>query len=164
MLLGQRGAWYWLARWQPPTTFTETNHVQLPLRDRFRLSLRPWSPSLSKITIWKSSCVKGTRGITLKRRTKKVPVLNEETKRGRRVVTPQADQNDKTRAVHPSLIRLHPTLLQRCRWWKNEWTLWWTLSEGKCPATSTIWSTEPIHHSPTPSTPFPYHRNFICRR
>ena len=76
----------------------------------------------------------------------KAPVLNEETKKGQRVVTPQVDQNNKTRAVHPSLIQLHPTLLQRYRWWKNEWTLWWTLLEGEYPATLTIWSIEPIHH------------------
>ena len=30
------------------------------------------------------------------------------------VVMPQANQNDMTRAIHPSLIWLHPTLLQRC--------------------------------------------------
>ena len=76
--------------------FRETNHVQLPSRNKFGLSSRSWSASRSKITIWKSSCIKGMRAITLRRRTKKVPVLNEETKRGRRVVTPQADQNDKT--------------------------------------------------------------------
>ena len=45
--------------------------------------------------IWKRSCVKGMQGITFKIRTKKAPVLNEETKRGRRVVMPQANQNDK---------------------------------------------------------------------
>ena len=31
-----------------------------------------------------------------KRRIKKVPVLNEETKRGRKEVMPQADQKDRT--------------------------------------------------------------------
>ena len=36
------------------------------------------------------------QGITFKIRTKKVPVLREEIERGWKVVTPQADQNDKT--------------------------------------------------------------------
>ena len=158
MLPGQRVAWYSLIQWQPPTTFKETNHAQLPLRDKFRLSPQLWSTSLSKTMIRKSSCIKGTRGTILKRRTKKVPMLNEETKRGRRVITPQVDQNDKTRAVHPSLIQPHPTLLQRCRWWKNEWTLWWMLSEGECPTTSTIWSTEPICHSLRSSVHTPFRK------
>ena len=33
------------------------------------------------------------------------------------------------------------------------------LSGGECPATSTIWPIELIHHSPCPSTPSPYHRS-----
>ena len=72
MLLGQRVAWYSLAQWQTPTTFRETNHVELHLTDMFRLSPRPWSASLSKITIWRSSCIKGTQGTIIRRRTKKV--------------------------------------------------------------------------------------------
>ena len=31
-----------------------------------------WSASLSKITIWRSSCIKGTQGTIIRRRTKKV--------------------------------------------------------------------------------------------
>ena len=83
-----------------------------------------------------------------KRRIKKVPVLNEETKRGRKEVMPQANQKDRTWVVHQPLIRLHPSLLQRCKWWENEWTLWWTRSRGKCLAISTIWSPNrfTIHH------------------
>ena len=68
----KRVAWYSLARWQPQIMFRETNHVQLHLIDMFRLSPRPWSASLSKITIWRNSCIKGTQGTTLRRRTKKV--------------------------------------------------------------------------------------------
>ena len=41
LLLGQRVVWYSLARWLPPIITKETNHVPLPSRDRFRLSLRP---------------------------------------------------------------------------------------------------------------------------
>jgi len=50
-----------------------------------------------------------------KRKIKKVPVLNEETKRGRKRVMPQADLRDRISVVHQPLIRLYPTLLQRYR-------------------------------------------------
>ena len=55
-----------------------------------------WNASLSKTMIWKSSYVRRTQGITLRRKTKKVPTLKEGTKRGRKVAMPQADQNDRT--------------------------------------------------------------------
>ena len=46
--------------------------------------------------IWKSSYVKRMQGITLKKMTKKAPALRKETKRGRKVVMPLADQNNMT--------------------------------------------------------------------
>ena len=46
--------------------------------------------------IWKSNYIRGMRGITLRRRTKKAPVLREETKRGQKVGMPLAGQNDRT--------------------------------------------------------------------
>ena len=36
------------------------------------------------------------QGITLRRRTKKASALREETKKGRKVAMPLANQNDKT--------------------------------------------------------------------
>ena len=50
--------------------FKEMNHAQRPSRDRFRLSSPLWNASPSKTTIWKSSCVKGTRRRTPKRKIK----------------------------------------------------------------------------------------------
>ena len=67
----------------------------MPSRDKFRLSPRLWNASLSKTTIWKSSYARRTRVTTFNKRTKKVPVPSEETKKGRKVVMPQVDQSDK---------------------------------------------------------------------
>ena len=36
------------------------------------------------------------QGITRRRKTKKAPVLREETKRGRKVAMPLVNQNDRT--------------------------------------------------------------------
>ena len=76
--------------------FRETNHARLLSRDKFILSPLPWNASPSKTMIWKSNYVKRTDGITLKKRTNKAPALREETKRGRKVAMPLADQNDMT--------------------------------------------------------------------
>ena len=46
--------------------------------------------------IWRSSYAKGTQDITLRRKTKKVPVPNEGTKRSQMAAMPQADQSGKT--------------------------------------------------------------------
>ena len=45
--------------------------------------------------IWKSNYIRGMRGITLRRRTKKAPVLREETKRGQKLAKLLVDQNDR---------------------------------------------------------------------
>ena len=105
-LLGQRVAWYLLDRWQPPTTFRDTNHAQPPSRDRFKLSPLPWNTSPSKTMIWKSNCVKRTQGITHKKKTKKVPTPRERTKRGQKVAIPQVDQNNRTWAAYSSQTQL----------------------------------------------------------
>ena len=94
-LLGPRVALYLFTQWRPPITFKETNHTQLPSRDKFRLSLRLWSALLSKTTIWKSGYARRMQVTTLSKRTKKVPVPSEETKRGQKVVMPKANQSDK---------------------------------------------------------------------
>ena len=86
---------YLLARWRPSITFKETNHAQLSSRDKFRLSPWLWSASLRKTTIWKSSYARRMWVTALSKRTKKVLVLSEKTKRGRKVVMPQADQSNK---------------------------------------------------------------------
>ena len=83
--------WYLLTRWWPPTTFRKTNHARPHSRDRFKLSLLLWNALPSKTMIWKSSYVKRTQGITLRRKTKKVPGLREGIKRGRKVAMPQVD-------------------------------------------------------------------------
>ena len=75
--------------------FRETNRAQLPSIDKFRLSPWLWSTSFSKTTIRKSSYARRTRVTTLSKRTKKVPMPSEETKRGWKVVMPQVDQSDK---------------------------------------------------------------------
>ena len=95
LLPGHRVAWYLLARWRPPTTFKETSCDPLPWRGRSKLSWQQWNVSPNKIMIWKSSCVKGTQGITLRRRTKKAPTQTKATKRGRKVAMPLVGQNDK---------------------------------------------------------------------
>ena len=95
MLPKQRVAWYLLNRWRPLTTFRETNHVRWLLRDKYRPSLWPWNASLSRTTIWKSSCAKGMRDTAPRKKTKKVPVPSDETKKDRKVATPQADRSDK---------------------------------------------------------------------
>ena len=89
--------------------FKGTNHAQSPSRDRFKLSLLPWSASPSKIMIWKSSCAKRTQALILRRKTKKALALREGTKKGWRVAMPQADQKDRIQAGHPSQIWLHLT-------------------------------------------------------
>ena len=42
--------------------------------------------------------------LTLRRKTKKALALREGTKKGRRVAMPQADQNERIQADHPSQI------------------------------------------------------------
>ena len=144
--------------------FKEMNHKQPPSRDKFKLSLLSWNASPSKTMIWKSICAKRTQGLTLKRKTKKAPVLRKWTKRGRKVAMPQVDQNDRTQAIHLLWIRLHLTWLLKYRWWRNGWTLWWTPSEDGCLATSMTWSIELIRHSLHPSIHSPFHQNFTCCR
>ena len=95
-LLGQRVAWYLFAQWQLPTTFREMSRDPLPWRGRSKPSRQQWNVSQNRIMIWKSSCVKGTQDITLKRRTKKAPALREDTKRGQKVAIPLVGQNDRT--------------------------------------------------------------------
>ena len=46
--------------------------------------------------IWKNSYVKGTPDTTFRKKTKKAIVPNKGTKRGQKVVTPQANQNGRT--------------------------------------------------------------------
>ena len=46
--------------------------------------------------IWKNSYDKGMPNTTFRRKTKKATILNEWTKRGRKVVMSRADQNDRT--------------------------------------------------------------------
>ena len=70
--------------------FKETNHAQPPSKGRFKPSLPPCSASSSKTMIWKSSYAKRTQGLTLRRKTKKVLMLKEGTKKGWKVAMPQA--------------------------------------------------------------------------
>ena len=82
-------------------SMTTTKNVQgdepraTTLEDKYRPSSRPWNASLSRTTIWKSSCTKGMRGTTTRKKTKKVPVLSDETERDWKVVTPYLDRSDK---------------------------------------------------------------------
>ena len=46
--------------------------------------------------IWRSSYAKGMQDLTFRRKTRKVTVPNEGTRKGQRVATPQADQSGKT--------------------------------------------------------------------
>ena len=114
--------------------------------------------------IWKSSYAKRTQGLALKRKIKKAPALREGTKRGRKVAMPQADQNDRTRAICPSQIQLRLTWSQRYRWWRNGWTLWWTPLEDEFLATSMTWSIKTIRHSLHSLIRSPFHQSFACCR
>ena len=68
----------------------------MPWRGKSKPSQQQWKISPNRLMIWKSNCVKGMGGITLRRRTKKAPALREETKRGQKVGMPLAGQNDRT--------------------------------------------------------------------
>ena len=46
--------------------------------------------------IWKSSYAKGMQDLMFRRKTNKVTVPNEGTKRSQRAAMPQADQSGKT--------------------------------------------------------------------
>ena len=46
--------------------------------------------------IWRSNYAKRMQDLTFRRKTKKVPMPNEGTKRSERAAMPQADQNGKT--------------------------------------------------------------------
>ena len=59
------------------------------------------------------------RGLILKRRIKKALTLKEGTMRGWKVATPQADQSDKTRAIHSPQIWFHSIWSRRCKWWRT---------------------------------------------
>ena len=74
----------------------ETNHDSLPWRGKSKLSRPQWNASPKKITIWKNSCIKGTRDITLRKRIKKAQAQTKDTKRGQKVAMPLADQNNQT--------------------------------------------------------------------
>ena len=68
--------------------FREMNHARRPLRDKYRPSPWLWNASLSRTMIWKSSCAKGMRDMPTRKKTKKVPMLSDETERDWRVVMP----------------------------------------------------------------------------
>ena len=87
-----RVAWYLLARWRSPTTFKETSHEPLPWKGKSKPSRSQWIASPNKIMIWKSSCIKGMRDITLRKRIKKAPAQTKDTKRGQKVAMPLVDQ------------------------------------------------------------------------
>ena len=46
--------------------------------------------------IWRSSYAKGMQDLTFRRKTKKVTVPNEGTRRGQKAAMPQANQSGKT--------------------------------------------------------------------
>ena len=64
------------------------------LRDKCRLWPWPWSVSPSKSRFWKNSYDR-RQDTVLRKRTRRILAPNDEIKRDRRVVTPQANWSDK---------------------------------------------------------------------
>ena len=106
----QRVVWYSLARWLPPST-KQMNRIILPLKDRYRLSSRPWNTLPSKTTTWRNNYPKGMQDPTIMRMSKKILAPKEGTKKDQKVATPRADKSDKTPTVYLSQIWHHHTWL-----------------------------------------------------
>ena len=103
MLPRQKVAWYLLDQWRPPTMFRKMSRDRLLSKDKCRLYSRPWNASPSKTRFWKNNYARRQYTV-FRKKTRKVPVLSDETERDRRVVTPQVDRSDKMQASHPSRI------------------------------------------------------------